>query len=183
MAMIRAWLLLSFALLAPACGPRPTHREPAIDQPHAELDVEIITVSPEGLHVSRSVRLGDDLVAMERMDRERVWQTTTRVRPGLGRWVVTSRLERDEQRWVEERYTEYVSAGCAGCTRPVTRYRSRLQTERAPVDICERELRLDARPGTVYLLELHHERRKACKLTCYVQVPLAGREVELYPCE
>ncbi len=139
-------------------------------------------MSPHGLQISRLVQLGDDLVAVERTDRAQVWETTTRVKPGPGTWVVTSRLERDEQRWVEERYTEYVSAGCAGCTRPVTRYRSRLQSDRVPVDICERELRLDARPETVYLLQLQHVQRKACQLRCFVQVRVEGREYELHPC-
>lgn len=183
---LRAFILAA-AALAIACAPLTgVYRPPARAEPHAEVDVEIVTAVPPRTAVEREVRLGGAEVAREDQDGQPSWGTFARVRPGPSTWTLRVTRFALEQVPVSETWTEHVSYGCVGgpslsCMRPVTRTRTRWETRRRPTGGCSRELSVVVEADAVYLLRLTSA-GGACEAQCFLQVPVGGDEYELRPC-
>jgi hypothetical protein len=186
-----------FVLLALGCAH--PYVEPALNEPHAVVEVHIVHRATLGPRFAFALDLGGESVQMGATAQRADTPITRslRVRPGPASWHFASRFTHLQTSthlvtdWIYESYPcgTMMSFGL-GRGYPQTRYcqrsvpRQRWVTETVPIvdGACDTGAMLDPVPGESYVLQYEFISHGQCEARCFRQMRRGSSTPDLVPC-
>lgn len=171
-----ALLALALALTAPGCVRG--YPQPAIDEPHADVQIRVVHHAEIAPQYDEDVRIASYAVHFTETTAG-VRQTTLRVRPEPTEWTFQTDFYHPVTTWQTQTYWQSQSYLCGSsrygpqyCSRSVPMTRTVPVTVRVPDGGCAASLPQTPLAGAVYLVQYEFIANGVCRATC--QRLLAG---------